>query len=159
MSTSRPPSTGDRAAPTAEIESARTVVYPWSCDWMGHLATQHYMKIFDDATCHLLGHLGYRLADAPRTQRGWADVSHAIEYRRELVAGDLVVAYSVVKRVGTTSLSYSTRLVRATHPSETCALLNGVMVYFDLTARRAIELPDPIRLAAESLLSLLGTAR
>jgi len=158
MSTSYPTNTTDHAAAAAEIESARTVVYPWLCDWMGHLATQHYMKIFDDATCHLLGHLGYRLVDALRTHRGWADVSHAIEYRRELVAGDLVVACSGVKRVGTTSLSYSTRLVRATTPSETCALLNGVMVHFDLTARRAIELPDAIRFAAERLLARLGSA-
>lgn len=140
------------AAGAAEVESARTVVYPWLCDWMGHLATQHYMKIFDDATCHLVGHLGYRLVDASSTRRGWADVSHTIAYRRELVAGDLIVAYSGVERIGTKSLGYFTRLERATEPGETCATLRGVMVHFDLAKRRAVELPDGIRSAAERLL-------
>jgi acyl-CoA thioesterase FadM len=47
-----------------EIETARTVIYPWQCDVMGHLATQNYMRIFDDATYHLLARLGYVLRDA-----------------------------------------------------------------------------------------------
>jgi acyl-CoA thioesterase FadM len=73
----------------SEIETARSVVYPWLCDSMGHLATQHYMRVFDDATYHLLGRLGYSLHDSAKTRRGWADVSHSIKYRRELLAGDL----------------------------------------------------------------------
>jgi len=38
---------------------------------MGHLATHNYMRIFDDATYHLLARLGYVLRDAQSTQRGW----------------------------------------------------------------------------------------
>ena len=134
----------------SEIESARTVVYPWHCDWMGHFATQHYMKIFDDAIGHLLGSIGYRFTDASQTQCGWADVSHTIEYRHELVAGDLVVAYSGIERVGTKSLGYFHRLVRATEPETICARLRGVVVHFDLAQRRAIALPHAMRSAASA---------
>ena len=128
-----------------ECESARTVVYPWQCDSMGHFATQHYMKVFDDATYHLLGALGYALRDAAATQRGWADVSHKIDYVSELRAGDLLVAFSSVQRVGNTSIAYRTRIVRADEPDLDCAVLAGVVVYFDLERRRAIALPDAIR--------------
>ena len=129
----------------AEYETARAVVYPWLCDSMGHMATQHYMKIFDDATFHLLGRLGYSLRDASVTQRGWADVSHSIEYRREILAGDLLTAFSRVERLGRKSLTYRTRLVHADVTENDCAVLLGVMVHFDLKRRVAIELPDGIR--------------
>jgi acyl-CoA thioester hydrolase len=135
-----------------EVESARTVVYPWLCDSMGHLATQHYMRIFDDATFHLLARIGYVLRDAPSTQRGWADVSHSIEYRREVRSGDLIVGYSTVLKVGNTSLSYRTRLVRVDAAAEDCALLVGVMVYFDLLHRRALPIQGPIRSAAAEMI-------
>lgn len=131
-----------------EFETARTVVYPWLCDSMGHFATQHYMKVFDDATYHLLGQLGYSLRDAARTRRGWADVSHHIEYLRELRAGDLLIAFSAVKKVGNKSITYETRLVRADNVEEDCAVLTGIMVCFDLEQRCAIVLPDDIREAA-----------
>ena len=135
-----------------EIETARSVVYPWLCDSMGHLATQHYMKVFDDATYHLLGQLGYSLHTSAETRRGWADVSHSIEYRRELVAGDLVIALSCVQRIGNKSLTYRSRLVRPRQPDEECAVLIGVMVHFDLERRTAIELPAQIRAAAQAIL-------
>jgi acyl-CoA thioester hydrolase len=137
-----------RYPPRMEYESARTVVYPWNCDSMGHFATQHCMKVFDDATYHLLGALGYSLRDAHLVGRGWADVSHKINYLSELRAGDLLVAYSSVQRVGNKSLTYRTRLVRAELPQDDCAILTGVVVYFDLERRCALVLPDAIRAAA-----------
>lgn len=136
-----------------EFESARTVVYPWQCDTMGHFATQHYMKVFDDATYHLMGRLGYALHEAPRTRRGWADVSHAIEYRHELIGGDLLVAFSGILRLGRTSFTYRTRLARASAPGLDCATLTGVAVHFDLDRREAIELPAEFRAIATTLLA------
>jgi len=137
-----------RYPPRMEYESARTVVYPWNCDSMGHFATQHCMKLFDDATYHLLGALGYSLRDAHTSRRGWADVSHKINYLSEMRAGDLLVAYSSVQRVGNKSLTYRTRLVRAEQPQDDCAILTGVVVHFDLERRCALVLPDAIRAAA-----------
>lgn len=135
-----------------EFESARTVVYPWACDCMGHFATQNYMKVFDDATYHLLGVLGYSLRDAAATRRGWADVSHKIDYLAELRAGDLLVAFSCVQRVGAKSLTYRTRIVRADRLQDDCAVLTGVVVHFDLDRRCAIPLSDAVRAAAQAAL-------
>ena len=134
-----------------EIETGRAVVYPWQCDVMGHLATQGYMRFFDDTTYHLLASLGYVLSDAARTQRGWADVSHHIEYRKEIVSGDLLIARSSVVRLGTKSFTYSTRLLRVPDEGTVCAVLTGVAVHFDLQRRVAIELPAEFRAAAARL--------
>jgi acyl-CoA thioester hydrolase len=110
------------------------------------------MRIFDDATYHLLALLGYVLRDAQNSQRGWADVSHQVEYKRELLAGDLIVGVSSIVRVGRTSLTYRTRLLRAPGDGAECATLTGVAVHFDLRIRAAIELPADIRARAEALL-------
>jgi len=142
-------------APASEIrefETARTVVYPWHCDLMGHLATQNYMRVFDDATYHLLALLGYVLRDAQDSQRGWADVNHQVEYKKELLAGDLIVAVSSIVRLGKTSLTYRTRLLRAPGDGVECATLTGVAVHFDLRKRTTIELPAAFRARAEALL-------
>jgi len=120
---------------------------------MGHFATQNYMRIFDDATYHLLALLGYVLRDAQKSQRGWADVSHQVEYKRELLAGDLIVAVSSIVRVGRTSLTYRTGLLRVPGDGAECATLTGVAVHFDLRIRAAIELPAGIRARAEALLT------
>jgi acyl-CoA thioester hydrolase len=119
---------------------------------MGHLATQNYMRIFDDATYHLLALLGYVLRDASSSQHGWADVSHQVEYKRELFAGDLIVGVSSIVRIGRTSLTYRTRLLRVAGDGAECATLTGVAVHFDLHRRVAIELPADIRASAEALL-------
>jgi acyl-CoA thioester hydrolase len=145
-------SSGPEPVPPREWETARTVVYPWQCDAMGHLATQNYMRIFDDATYHLLALLGYLLRDAADSHRGWADVSHQVEYKRELLAGDLIVAVSSVVRLGKTSLTYRTRLLRAPRDGMECATLTGVAVHFDLSRRTSIDLPAEFRAKAEALL-------
>jgi acyl-CoA thioester hydrolase len=142
---------GSEPVSPQEWETARTVVYPWQCDVMGHLATQNYMRIFDDATYHLLARLGYVLQDARGSQRGWADVNHRVDYRKELLAGDLIVAVSSIVRLGRTSLTYRTRLLRTPGDDVECATLTGVAVHFDLQRRTAIELPAEFRARAEAL--------
>jgi acyl-CoA thioester hydrolase len=139
-------------AAISEIETARAVAYPWLCDPMGHLATQHYMKIFDDAVYHLLAQLGYVLRDANASRRGWADVSHQIEYRSEICAGEVLIATSAIESLGRTSIKYRTSIFRVGEREQVCALLKGVMVHFDLNERRSLELPSHIRAAGESLM-------
>ena len=146
------PPVGPQPASSREWETARAVIYPWQCDVMGHLATQNYMRIFDDATYHLLAQLGYVLRDAQASQHGWADVSHQVDYRKELLAGDLIVAVSSIVRLGRTSLTYRTRLLRAPGDDVECATLRGVAVHFDLCRRTAVDLPTEFRARAEAFL-------
>ncbi len=136
-----------------EVETCRTVIYPWQCDFNGHFATQHYMAVFDDATAQLLGHLGYRPRDIPQTRLGFADVKHEISYKKELLAGDLLLTWSCVLRIGTKSFSYRHRLMRLADREEECAEMTGVAVHFDLSRRVALELTEAFRVSAQRLLS------
>jgi len=136
-----------------EIETCRTVVYPWLCDSNQHFATQHYMAVFDDATWQLFGHLGYLPRDVSRTNLGFADVKHEISYKKELLAGDLLVTRSSVVRLGTKSFTYRHRLLRLGEDEEESAEMIGVAVHFDLKRRVALELSDAFRATAMSLMS------
>ena len=59
------------------VETYRGIVYPWQCDAMGHLNTQHYVGIFDQTLLQLVAELGYVSGDGPHARRGWADVKTA----------------------------------------------------------------------------------
>jgi acyl-CoA thioester hydrolase len=140
------------------VETCRTIVYPWQCDAMQHFATQHYMRVFDDATWHLLGYLGYQPHDAGRTRRGWVDVRHEIEYRRELISGDLLVTRSFVFSVGGKSITYCHQISRAHDPLEICTVMTGVTAFFDLDRRAATGITDDFRSAAERLIRKMGAS-
>lgn len=133
------------------IETFRGVVYPWHCDAMGHMNTQFYAGLYDGATLHFLASLcpGPTLRAAGH---GWADVRQLIEYKREAVAGDLLVVRTTLMRLGTKSIEYLHALVNA-ETRELHATSAQVTVLFDLTQRRAVPLTDAIRTRAMSLKS------
>lgn len=128
------------------IETGRRVVYPWLCDQMGHLATQHYMAFFDDAFYHLLAAIGPIHTHTDAGSFGWADVRHEIDYLAELKSGDLVTLRSWVTSIGTKSLSHITYMTR-TESNEPCARALSRTVRFDLTRRLAIDIEPSLRQA------------
>ncbi|QFQ89105.1 acyl-CoA thioesterase [Paracoccus kondratievae] len=130
-----------------QIETGRRVVYPWYCDVMGHLATQHYMAFLDDAFLHFMA----ELAPAPQPERlGWADVRHEIDYLAELRAGDLVVLRSSLLAIGRKSIRHQTE-IRRQGCGTVCARVISTTVRFDLDARRAIDVEPGIAARAQAL--------
>lgn len=142
------------ASTTAEflgVETLRGVVHPWHCDAMGHMSVQHQMPLLDDAVYHLLGELGPVTAIDSDHHVGWADVRHEIQYKRELVAGDLVVLRSGLLSIGKTSLRHRTVMYHRLD-GEACTIMEGVTVRFDLDARVAIPLSHDQRIRAAALM-------
>lgn len=125
-------------------ETGRRVIYPWLCDQMGHLATQHYMAFFDDAFYHFLSILGPINIVEGEQQIGWADVRHEVDYLSELKSGDLVVLRSWVLNLGTKSITHVTDMCQATN-NTVCARVVSRTVRFDLGLRRAIPIETAIR--------------
>lgn len=126
------------------VQTGRRVVYPWLCDQMGHLATQHYMGFFDDAFYHLLASIGPIHTNRDGRTFGWADVKHEIDYLSELKAGDLVTLTSWVTAIGTKSLSHVTWMAR-TDNGKPCARALSRTVRFDLASRTAIDIEPAVR--------------
>jgi acyl-CoA thioester hydrolase len=132
------------------VETFRGVAYPWLCDSMGHMNTQHYCALFDGATFHYLALMG-----GPRhlkqSQRGWVDAKQTIEYRREILAGDLLVISTAMSRVGRSSLSFRHELADL-EDGELRATSDHVVVHFDLDKRLSLTIPDAMAAKAREYL-------
>lgn len=133
-------------------ETFRGVVHPWLCDTMGHLNVRHYMAMFDDASFQLLGLIAGGAHALEEQGLGWADVKHVVQYGREVRAGALVLVRSSVLRVGNTSIVAAHEMADAIE-GESLATLEAVTVLFDLRARKAAALPEPLRARAAALMA------
>lgn len=120
------------------------VVYPNQCDAMGHMNVQYYVAAFDQAFWHLVAALGYSTSWVTDKQQGWADVHHALDYQTELRAGELFMVESSPAQIARTSLVTHHRLCRR-GDGAVCASMAMTSVYFDLSARKALSIPDTIR--------------
>jgi acyl-CoA thioester hydrolase len=79
-----------------QIISFRGVVYPWQCDHMGHMNVMWYTGRFDEATWQLFGHIGLTPSYLRDHKRGMAGLQQDTTYKRELMAGDLIVIRSQI---------------------------------------------------------------
>ena len=129
----------EEARPTKTVETFRSVAYPWLCDSMGHMNTQHYCAVFDGATFHYLG-----LFAGPRELkaqgRGWVDARQTLEYGHEILAGDLLVVRTEMIRVGRSSLSFRHAMYDV-EEGGLRATSEHVVVHFDLVNRVSATLP------------------
>jgi len=107
---------------------------------MGHLATQHYMAIFDVASFHFLARMGPGVRYFAIRGLGWADVRHEIDYRQEVRAGELLTVRTGLVRRGRTSVQY--RHVMTGEDGSVRAEMRAVSVHFDLKRRVALPLPE-----------------
>ncbi len=125
------------------------VVYPWFCDSMGHMNTQHYAAMYDAATFHFLSALApYAAMEA--AGRGWADIKQTIEYKHEARAGALVTITTRPIRVGGKSVTFLHEM-RGTETQDLHSTCENVTVLFDLKARKAIPLDEAVHAAARRL--------
>ncbi len=118
------------------------VAHPWMCDVIGHMTTRHYVAMFDDAAYHLLyAVFGWSGASDPDGKIGWSDARHIIEYKAEVLAGDVLVVRSGLTRVGTKSITIFYEMANL-EKNEIAATLECVCVLIDLDARKSIELSE-----------------
>ncbi len=74
-------------------------VYPWHCDEMGHMNVMWYVGKFDEGTRHFFHALGLTPQFLRENKRGMAAVEQNIQYKRELLAGDIVTVHSVLLEI------------------------------------------------------------
>lgn len=130
------------------------VIHPWNCDAQGHLNTRHYVGIFDDANHVLLARLAGQDVVAAL---GWADVRNEFDFITEIEAGTIVDVFAAIRRIGTKSLTIASELRRA-NSEDACARMLAIITRFDLTARRAVALSQPLIESARPWLELAPAA-
>jgi acyl-CoA thioester hydrolase len=135
---------------TRSIVTYRGVVYPWHCDHMGHMNVMWYVGKFDEGTWHFLARLGLTPAFLREAGRGMAAVEQTIQYKRELLAGDLVTVHSSLVELKEKSIRFMHEM-RKEDTGEVAATTTLVGVHLDTAKRRACALPDFVAAKAREL--------
>jgi acyl-CoA thioester hydrolase len=128
----------------------RGVVYPWHCDHMGHMNVMWYAGKFDEACWQLLAMLGLDRARFAEDGSGMAAVEQHIQYKRELHAGDAVTVQSALLEVKDKSIHMLHKMVHDAS-GEVAATTVVVGVHIDARIRKAIPLPEEVRLRAVAM--------
>jgi acyl-CoA thioester hydrolase len=131
---------------STDVETFRGVAYPWLCDSMGHMNTQHYCALFDGASFHFLA-LVSPFRQMSRIHRGWADVKQTIEYKKEVRSGDLLVIRTAMIAIGRSSITYC-HTMNDVESGNLRATSQHVVAHFDLANRVSVPLTDEITAAA-----------
>lgn len=130
-------------------------VYPWQCDHIGHMNVMWYVGKFDEATWTFFHHLGVTPTYLRQANRGMAAVQQTIQYRKELMAGDVL-------RVESQLLDMRDKVVRFVHtmmnvedetPAAICELTG---VHMDTAIRKSTPFPSAIREKAAALIAAAG---
>lgn len=65
-------------------------IFPWHCDHMGHMNVMWYVSKFDEATWHQFASIGITPNYLRENNLGMAAVDMHVQYKAELLAGDLI---------------------------------------------------------------------
>jgi len=132
------------------ILTARSTVYPWHCDQMGHMNVMWYVGKFDEATWHLFASLGLTPTFFRTNDRGMAAVHQEITYKRELRAGDIISITSYVLEVKDKTIRFTHEMYNE-ETKELAAVTTLTGVYLDTQLRKSCPLPPEIRERAQAI--------
>lgn len=127
-------------------------VYPWHCDEMGHMNVMWYVGKFDEGTRHFFHALGLTPQFLRAHQRGMAAVEQVIQYKRELLAGDIVTVHSVLLEIKERVIRFEHEMRKA-DTGEVAATTTLTAVHLDTAARRACAFPAEVREKGAALLA------
>ncbi len=121
--------------------TARSVVYPWHCDHMGHMNVMWYTGKFDEATWHLFGHVGLTPSYLRESKRALVAVHQETSYKRELLAGDLILIRSEILEVREKVIRFHHEMVNA-GSNEVAATTTLTGVHLNAETRKSCPFPD-----------------
>lgn len=130
------------------MQSLRRPVAPRDCDILGHMNVAAYVDAVSDAMFALQSAAGLDRATVAAEQKAFVAARLEADYRAEMFAGDVMTMDSHVVTIGTKSARFAHRMTRLSDGALVFEAENTA-VFFDLSTRRAIAIPDDLRQALE----------
>jgi acyl-CoA thioester hydrolase len=127
-----------------ELETYRGTVYPWHCDFNGHMNVMYYVGKFDEATWHFLAHFGITPSYLKNEDKGMVAAEQNFKYFQELNSGDLIF-------IKTELLEFKQKAIVFVHKmynveSDTLVAEGRMVgVHIDQKSRKAVLFPEDIR--------------
>jgi len=119
-------------------------VFPWHCDHMDHMNVMHYVGKFDEATWCLFAMIGFHGKRMREEKKGFVAVEQNIQYKGELMAGDVITIQSEFIECADKSIKFRHEM-RNSETGDLAAVTTLTGLYFDREKRKAISLPDEVK--------------
>ncbi|WP_416899982.1 MAG: acyl-CoA thioesterase [Minwuia sp.] len=132
----------------AAMITARTIVDPSDCDFLGHMNVSRYFAACSDGVLAIQSEMGLTARDMRSGRRlSFAVVNANSDFRAELAAGDAIRLETEILELGEKTITFRHRLYRC-EDNALAFETRFKCVMFDLAARRSAVVPDDVRAAA-----------
>jgi acyl-CoA thioester hydrolase len=128
---------------SSSVVTYRGTVYPWHCDHMGHMNVMWYVGKFDEATWQFLSRVGLTPSFLRENRRGMVAVEQTLQYKREVLAGDIVTVRTRLIELKEKSITFEHAMTKD-ETGELAATTTLVGVHLDTGTRRACALPEMV---------------
>jgi len=132
------------------IVTYRGTTYPWQCDHMGHMNVMWYVGKFDEATWQMFASIGLSGTRLRSDGIGMVAVEQHLEYKQEVLAGDVISIRSFVQEVRNKSVRF-THEMTLDETNELAARTELTGVCIDISTRKARPIPNDIRAELEKI--------
>ncbi len=122
----------------------RGVVYPRDLDHMGHVNVVAYMEHFDQATWSFFADVGITPEWIRTAGFALSAVRYDIQFKKELLAGDVVTVRSHFTRIGTSSLTFIHEMANGATGELAAAAAEVTGVLIDRANRRSVPFPTEL---------------
>lgn len=137
----------------AGLETFRRAVDPSDCDFLGHMNVSRYLQACSDAMFAIQAEIGMTRADMATGRRlSFAVVNANSDFRREVMAGEVIYMRSTVEALGGKSATFL-HVLRSTEDGAVVFQSEFKSVCLDLVERRGVVIPDDIRHRLQDLMT------
>jgi acyl-CoA thioester hydrolase len=129
----------------AAMISFRSAVDPSDCDFLGHMNVSRYFAACADGVFAIQSEMGLTANDMRSGRRlSFAVVRAESDFKSELSAGDVMHLETEVMEIGTKSITFRHRLIRA---EDSAVAFESIFkcVMLNLDTRRAEAIPSDVR--------------
>ena len=126
-------------------------IFPWHCDHMDHMNVMHYVGKFDEATWHFFSSVGLQGRQMRDSKKGLVAVEQNIQYKGELMAGDLITVHSEIIEFTDKSIKFRHEM-RNSETGNVAAITTLTGLYFDKVKRKAISLPADVKAKLQDMI-------
>lgn len=129
----------------AAMISFRSMVDPSDCDFLGHMNVSRYFSACSDGVFAIQSDMGLTAGDMRAGRRlSFAVVNAQSDFRAELSAGDAIRLETSIVDIGTKSMTFRHRLIRAEGDAVAFETVFKC-VMLSLETRKAAEIPEDVR--------------
>ena len=125
------------------VNTYRGSVFSSDCDEVGHMHVKNYVAKFEEATCQLIGAVGFTPQYLRDNGKSVVSVEHHVKYINALLPKDLIMIESRILELSRSTIKFFHRMVNH-QTGKVAAEMVIIAVQLDVNKRKSSRIPDEI---------------